>query len=378
MFVWGLKIRIVLRQILAIARKEMLVLMGKPKSRFMVLIPPVVQIFIFGFAATMEVKNVDVLIYQQDTGIWSEEVISRLRGSPTFRHISYAESPAHIERALNSQQVLLVLAFQADFSRAVERGDTGKVQILLDGRRSNAAQIVTSYVQQIVADVARSTPRAQAMTVTQVQTDTLNWFNPNLEFRWFIVPNLIGMINFIMGVIVTGLTVARERELGTFDQMLVSPARPLAIAVGKLLPGCAIGLIHGTIFLVAAYFCFEIPFVGSLCILYLSMLLFALAASSMGLMVSSFASTQQQAFLGAFTVAVPCILLSGFMTPINNMPIFLQYLSEANPLRHFIVIIQGVFLKDISLAAAWDSGSKIAVIALVSAVLAVWMFKRRA
>lgn len=371
------KFFIFLRQVLAIARKELLVLLGKPKSRFMVIIPPVVQIFVFGFAATMDVKNVDVLIHQQDSGVWSSEIISRLRGSPTFRHSIFSNDPARIETALNTQEVLLVLAFQPDFSRAIEKGDSSKLQILLDGRRSNAAQIVTSYIQQIVADVAATTPRAQAATSAQVQTEVLHWFNPNLNFKWFIVPNLIGMINFIMGVIVTGLTVARERELGTFDQMLVSPARPLAIAMGKLLPGCLIGLFHGTIFLVAAYFCFEIPFVGSLWILYGSMLLFALAASSMGLMVSSFASTQQQAFLGAFTVAVPCILLSGFMTPINNMPIFLQYLSQCNPLRHFLVIVQGVFLKDISLAAAWDSGSKIAAIALVSTVAAVWMFKRR-
>lgn len=366
-----------IRQVLAITRKELLVLMGKPKSRFMVLIPPVVQIFVFAFAATMEVKNVDVLIVQHDTGIWSEEIISRLRGAPTFRHILFADSPARVEQAINTQEVLLCLSFQSDFSRRIEQGEAASVQILLDGRRSNAAQIVTSYVQEIVASVASTTPRERAATSPQIQTEVLNWFNPNLNFRWFIVPNLIGMINFIMGVVVTGLTVARERELGTFDQMLVSPARPVAIAVGKLLPGCLVGLTHGTIFVVACYFFFEIPFVGSLALLYGAMLLFSLAASSMGLMVSSFASTQQQAFLGAFTVAVPCILLSGFMTPVNNMPIFLQYLSQLNPLRHFIVIIQGVFLKDISLAAAWDSGSKIAAIALVSAVLAVWMFTRR-
>lgn len=376
------KWHIFLRHVLAIARKELLVLMGKPKSRFMVILPPVVQIFVFAFAATMEVKNVDVLIVQQDSGIWSEEIISRLQGATnTFRHITYAETPSRVEEAINRQQALVVLSFQQDFSRRVERGEVAQVQMLLDGRRSNAAQIVSSYVQQIVADVAATSPRAKAAGAkdsAQVQVESINWFNPNLEFKWFIVPNLIGMINFIMGIIITGLTVARERELGTFDQMLVSPATPLAIAVGKLVPGCVVGLCHGTIFLVAACFFFHIPFVGSLAILYGAMLLFSLSASSMGLMVSSFASTQQQAFLGAFTVAVPCILLSGFMTPINNMPIFLQYLSQINPLRHFIVIIQGVFLKDISLMAAWDSGSRIAAIALVSAVLAVWMFKRKA
>ncbi|MDN4758682.1 ABC transporter permease, partial [Clostridioides difficile] len=179
---------------------------------------------------------------------------------------------------------------------------------------------------------------------SRVEVEELNWFNPNLDFRWFILPNLIGTINFLMGMIITGLTVARERELGTFDQMLVSPASPVEIACGKLIPGCVVGLVHGTIFFFSIIGFFKVPFVGSVAVLYVTMLLFSLSVSSIGLMVSSFASTQQQAFLGCFTVGVPCILLSGFMTPVNNMPMFLQDLSQLNPLRHFIVILQGLFL----------------------------------
>lgn len=365
------------RRILAIARKELLVLMGTRKSRFMVLIPPVIQIFIFAWAATMEVKNVDVVVLNEDRGYWSQEIISRLQGSPTFRSIQFITDSAQAAQAVNRQEALLILAFQEDFSATVERGEPGRVQILLDGRRSNAAQIVTQYIEEIVRRVGETTPSALKTNLSKVDVIPINWFNPNLEFQWFILPNLIGTINFMMGILITGLTVARERELGTFDQMLVSPASPVEIAAGKLVPGCVIGLAHGTIFFISAIVFFNVPFVGSVVMLYASMVLFSLAVSSMGLMVSSFASTQQQAFLGCFTVAVPCILLSGFMTPVNNMPVILQDISQLNPLRHFIVILQGVFLKDISLAAAFNSGIRIAGIALVSVILAVGMFTRR-
>ena len=367
-----------LRRILAIARKELLVLMGTRQSRFMVLIPPVIQIFIFAWAATMEVKNVDLIILNEDSGYWSREVINRLQGSPTFRNIVFESSPQKAEEALNRQHVLAVLHFQSDFSRQIERGDSAQIQVLLDGRRSNAAQILTQYLQEIVQGIATTTPAFLWTNPVQVETSVLNWFNPNLDFRWFILPNLIGTINFMMGMIITGLTVARERELGTFDQMLVSPASPVEIAFGKLIPGCVVGLVHGTIFIVSTIWFFRVPFVGSMLFLYASMLLFSFSVSSIGLMVSSFASTQQQAFLGCFTVAVPCILLSGFMTPVNNMPIFLQDLSQLNPLRHFIIILQGMFLKDITLGAALDSCVRIAAITAVSMLCAIWMFTRKA
>ena len=349
-----------LRRILAIARKELLVLMGTRQSRFMVLIPPVIQIFIFAWAATMEVKNVDVVVINEDSGYWSQEVISRLRGSPTFRHITFEDDFKKAEEAINRQDVLVVMHFQNDFSAKVERGVPAEVQLLLDGRRSNTAQILTQYVQQIVQGLATATPAFVQAKPSRVEVEELNWFNPNLDFRWFILPNLIGTINFLMGMIITGLTVARE------------------IACGKLIPGCVVGLVHGTIFFFSIIGFFKVPFVGSVAVLYVTMLLFSLSVSSIGLMVSSFASTQQQAFLGCFTVGVPCILLSGFMTPINNMPMFLQDLSQLNPLRHFIVILQGLFLKDITMSAALDSSARIAAITAVSMLCAIWMFTRKA
>ena len=178
----------------------------------MVLIPPVIQIFIFAWAATMEVKNVDVVVINEDSGYWSQEVISRLRGFPDLQHITFEDDFKKAEEAINRQDVLVVMHFQNDFSAKVERGVPAEVQLLLDGRRSNTAQILTQYVQQIVQGLATATPAFVQAKPSRVEVEELNWFNPNLDFRWFILPNLIGTINFLMGMIITGLTVARERS----------------------------------------------------------------------------------------------------------------------------------------------------------------------
>ena len=193
----------------------------------------------------------------------------------------------------------------------------------------------------------------------------------------FFLPNLIGMLSFMLGLVVTGLSIAREREAGTFDQLLVSPATPTEIALAKLIPGCVVGLAHGTIFLLVSVFGFGVPFTGSVVLLYVAIFIFSLAAGGIGLMISSLSSTQQQAFLGAFTVGVPCILLSGAVTPVINMPMFLQHGSQLNPIRHFTTLVQGVFLRDITFEAASVSLLKICAITVVCVCVAVWMFRRR-
>lgn len=251
-----------LRRILAIARKELLVLMGTRQSRFMVLIPPVIQIFIFAWAATMEVKNVDVVVINEDSGYWSQEVISRLRGSPTFRHITFEDDFKKAEEAINRQDVLVVMHFQNDFSAKVERGVPAEVQLLLDGRRSNTAQILTQYVQQIVQGLATATPAFVQAKPSRVEVEELNWFNPNLDFRWFILPNLIGTINFLMGMIITGLTVAREPGARHVRPDARLAREPVEIACGKLIPGCVVGLVHGTIFFFSIIGFFKVPVCG--------------------------------------------------------------------------------------------------------------------
>ncbi|MBD5647671.1 MAG: ABC transporter permease [Desulfovibrio sp.] len=385
----SLKLPAPLRRMLTIVRKELLVLLSNRTSRFLIVVPPLLQIVVFGWAATMEVRNVDVAVLSRDSGLWSRELLHRIEGSPTFRRVFHLMGEEEVRPVLDAQKALFVLVFDEEFSRNVERGEPAEVQVILDGRRSNAAQIAASYLSQIVEGVARGTPMARTAeavmegggdasgSVPQLDVRTRCWFNPNLEFQWFFLPNLIGMLSLMLGLVVTGLSVAREREVGTFDQLLVSPATPTEIALAKLVPGCLIGLAHGTIFLLITVFGFGVPFNGSVALLYVAMLVFSMAAGGVGLMVSSLSATQQQAFLGAFTVGVPCILISGAVTPVMNMPLFLQHASQINPLRHFTTLCQGVFLKDITLGAALVNLGKIGLISVAAVSVAVWMFRRR-
>lgn len=374
------------RRMATIVRKELLVLLCNRVSRILIIVPPLAQIVIFGWAATMEVRNVDVAVLNHDNGRWSREIIHRLEGSPTFRSVRSLPSEESLRPVLERQDALFALVFDQEFSRQIDRGEPARAQVILDGRRSNAAQIASYYLTRIVNDMAASTPLGQATQTTsadpagapRLNMEVRCWFNPNLDFQWFFLPNLIGILSFMLGLVVTGLSVAREREVGTFDQLLVSPATPTEIALAKLVPGCLVGLAHGTIFLLITVFGFGVPFSGSVLLLYAAMLIFAVASGGVGLMVSSLSATQQQAFLGAFTVGVPCILISGAVTPIINMPVFLQHASQLNPLRHFTVISQGVFLKDITFAAAALSLAKITLISFVTVGVAVWMFKRKA
>lgn len=370
------------RRVVTIVRKELLVLLCNRVSRVLIIVPPLMQIVIFGWAATMEVRNVDVAVLDHDNGRWSREIVHRLEGSPTFRSVRFLSAEESIRPVLEGQRALFILVFDQEFSRRVDRGESAQAQVILDGRRSNAAQIAAYYLNRIIEGMAGDTPLGRAAAVAAASAPRLDvrmrcWFNPNLEFQWFFLPNLIGMLSLMLGLVVTGLSVAREREVGTFDQLLVSPATPTEIALAKLVPGCIVGLVHGTIFLLITVFGFGVPFTGSVALLYLAMLIFAVASGGVGLMVSSLSSTQQQAFLGAFTVGVPCILISGAVTPIINMPVFLQHASQLNPLRHFTVISQGVFLKDITFAAAALSLGKITLISMAAVGVAVWMFKRR-
>ena len=370
------------RRLLTIVRKELLVLFSNRVSRIMLIVPPLMQIVMFGWAATLEVRNVDVAVLDHDGGPLAADIVHRLRGSPTFRNVFFLSSEADIAPAIDGERALFALVLDQDLSRRAAAGREAVVPVILDGRRANAAQIAAYYLQTMLADLALTLPRtrmaAQLSTgVPDIALTIRCWFNPNLEFQWFFLPNLIGMLSFMLGLVVTGLSVAREREVGTFDQLLVSPATLTEIAIAKLLPGCIVGLIHGTIFLLITVFAFGVPFTGSLVLLYAAVFIFALASGGVGLMVSSLAATQQQAFLGAFTIGVPCILVSGAVTPVINMPPFLQYASEFNPVRHFTTLAQGVFLKDISLTAALLSLGKIALIALVCIFVAVSMFRRR-
>ena len=355
--------------------KELLSLLRDPKSRIVLIVPPLMQLLIFSFAATLEVDNVSMVLLNQDSGKWSYEVIQRISSSGFTSDIQTVTDRKELQHKIDQRQALIALHFQPDFSRSLTAGNPAALQIILDGRRANAAQIAQSYINSIISEINEDiSPRFSAAIP---QARVRNWFNPNLIYQWFIVPALVGTLAMASSLIVCALSIARERELGTFDQLLVSPAKPLEIIIGKMIPALIVGSSLGCIMIVAGAFIFKIPFTGSLALVLISLVMFITSVVGIGLMISSICQTQQQAILGTFSIIVPLILLSGFATPIENMPQILQYVAEANPLKHFLIIVQGSFLKNLSYEMVVANGWPMFVIFSITFSLAVVFIKGR-
>jgi ABC-2 type transport system permease protein len=363
-------------RIAALIRKELQALLRDRQGRILLVLPVLLQLALFPFASTLEVKNNTLAVFNEDSGAESVELIQRLARAQAFTRILYLNSEAELRRAIDEQQALVVLRFPAEFSRAVAAGRPVRIQAVLDGRRSNSGQIAVGYVSRILQDYLGDTERPGARAALS-ELVVRHWFNPNLDYVFHIVPCLVAIITTISTLVVSSLSVAREREQGTFDQLLVSPLTPGMIMVGKTVPALLVAMFQATIILCAGVFVYRIPFQGSLLLLYGSMIFYILALAGFGLLISSICATQQQAFLGVFSFMMPAVLLSGFPSPVENMPRWLQYVDWLNPLRHFIVIVKGVFLKDLSLAALLPSLWPLLVIATLTLAAADWMFRRR-
>ncbi len=363
-------------RIRALIIKELLAILRDKKSRMVLIVPPLVQLFIFSFAATQEVKNQTLAILNLDRGGPALTLEQDFTAAATFSKVIHLQRPEEIPAVINEQQAIAVLWIPPDFSRDLGRGQAAQVSFILDGRKTNAAQIVQGYGVRIINNY-RDRLAAGAGQQSGVTLVARNWFNPNLDFRWYTVPSLVCILTTVIGLIVTGLSVAREREMGTFEQLLVSPLHPLEILAGKALPALLIAMLEGGLIVLIGVFLLQVPFNGSLPLLFGSMAVFLLAIIGVGLFVSSLAMTQQQAVLGTFLFLVPATILSGFASPIENMPHWLQTISYANPLRYFMAIVRGIFLKDILAAVVWGQTWPMAIIACVTLSMATWLFKKR-
>ncbi|AVP92646.1 Inner membrane transport permease YbhR [compost metagenome] len=350
-------------------RKELQALMGNTQGRFLLIMPVLLQTALFPFAATLEVTGNTLAIYDQDGGAQSRELIERLTHMPAFTTVMPVAGEAGMTDAITGQQALIGLIIPQDFSRRLARGDTAKVQLIIDGRRSNGGQVAAGYINQVIARWQSEGKGLPTLTVRHL-------YNPNIEFSWHILPSLVAIITTIGCLIVTALSVAREREEGTFDQLLVSPLTAGWIMAGKAVPGILVAVGQGTIVALAARFLYQVPFGGSTTLLMAGMVCYGLALAGIGLFVSSLCSTQQQAFLGVFSFMVPAVILSGYVSPIENMPLLFQWLAAVDPLSHFILLLKGVFLKDLGWSAAWPLLWPLLAIAGVSLSLALAMFRR--
>ncbi len=365
-----------LHRIATLIVKELQALLRDPQGRVLLVVPVLLQLAIFPFAATLEVKNNTLAIFNEDAGSESAELLQRFSRAQAFTRILYLHDEKELREAIDRQQALLVLRFSADFSRALSGGSPARLQAVLDGRRSNSAQIALGYVRQIVGDYVEERNLARNRAALS-SIEVRHWFNPNLDYVYHIVPSLVAIITTISTLVVTSLSIAREREQGTFDQLLVSPLTPDMIMVGKTVPALLVATFQATLILSAGVFVYRIPFQGFLPLLYGSMFCYILALAGFGLLISSVCSTQQQAFLGVFSFMMPAVLLSGFPSPVENMPLWLQYLDWFNPLRHFIVIVKGIFLKNVGLDVLFPSLWPLLVIAALTLSAADYMFRRR-
>jgi ABC-2 type transport system permease protein len=361
----------------ALVIKEFLALLKDKRSRMVVLVPPLIQLLVFGYAATFDLNRVPYAVYDEDHDAAARDLAARFAGSPHFRQVAVVTDDGQIAPLVDGKRVLLVLHIGPQFSRELRSGRPGPVQVIIDGRNSNTAAILLNYVNTILAAFNADWEWQTGGPGALARLETRAWFNPNLLSRWFIVPGIVGLLTLVVTTLVTALSVAREREHGTFDQLLVTPFRPVEILLGKALPGFLIGFFETTLIIVIATLWFRVPLRGSLVTLYVGLFFFLLSTVGMGLMISSLSVTQQQGLLGAFLFIVPSIILSGFATPIANMPHWVQQITLLNPLRYFLVILHGVFLEGAPFHLLVGQFWPMAIIGMVNLTLAGFLFRHR-
>jgi ABC-2 type transport system permease protein len=364
-------------RLLALIRKEFLALLKDPRSRMVLIVPPMIQLLVFGYAATFDLKDIPYALYNEDRGAASRDLVAAFGGAPAFSRVATLHSESEIAPLVDTRKVLVVVHIGPRFSADLLSGGSAALQVIVDGRNSNTAMITLNYVRAIVDRYNQEWIRSHGLPSPPASLEIRAWFNPNLESRWFFIPGIVGMLTLVTTMLVTALTVAREREQGTFDQLLVTPLRPGEILLGKALPGFLIGIVQGSVILLIATLWFKVPLLGSLPALYAGLALFLLSGVGAGLLISSLAVTQQQGLLGAFLFMVPAVILSGFATPIANMPKVVQAITLIDPLRYFLVILRKVFLEgagfDVLTSQLWP----MAVIGGVALTLASWLFRHR-
>jgi ABC-2 type transport system permease protein len=357
------------KRVFEIVRKEFRQTLREPRMRALLLGPPLAQLLIFGYAVNLDVDQVKVAWIDQDRTPASRELRAAFVGSRRFQMVAAPASQRDGVRLLDKGEVQAVVAVPPNFARDLNRGVTASVQALVDGSNSNTAAIVSSYAGQVIArfaaaqlgagqrrklvgpTVASGGPIGLAVPTIDVRTRV--WFNPDLLSRDYFVPGVVVNIITLVTIMLTAMAVVREKEIGTLEQLMVSPIRPFELMVGKTLPFAVAGLFQVALVTTAALLVFSIPLRGSVLLLLLASVLFLMTTLGIGLFVSTISQTQQQALLGSFFFFMPAFMLSGFAFPVRNMPLPVQWLSYLDPVRYFIQIVRGIFLKGSGLAALW-------------------------
>jgi ABC-2 type transport system permease protein len=366
-----------LKQILI---KEFIQIFRDPRSRGIVFILPVFQMVVFGYAVTTDVKHVATGIYDLDNSRTSREVIYRFVHSGYFDVEAWISREDEVQKLVDHGRVQAVLRLNKGFEKDLKAGRTGVIQLIVDGTDSNTAAIVLNYSNRIVSQYSQEILLdrflrlgGSSRKLIRVELESRAWFNENLESRNFYVPGVIALLVMIITLLLTSMAVVREKEIGTMEQIMVTPITPKEFILGKTLPFALISLVDVTLITLVAVFWFEVPIRGSMGLLFLATSLYLMTTLGVGLFISTVSRTQQQAMMSAFFFQFPAVLLSGFVFPIANMPEGVQWLTYLNPLRYFLVIIRGIFLKGVGLDILWPQMLALAVIGS----LVLWLASKR-
>lgn len=360
-----------------LCRKELLAIIKDPASRFVLIMPVIIQTVVFGYAASYDLSRVPYAVLDQSRSTTSHELIARIENNHIFHREATLQTPNDIAPLIDNQKVLLVIHIGPRFEQQLRNGEQVPIQLILDARNSNTAGTAANYVGTIINAFNNDWRLRHGGTSSTINVVSRAWYNPNLETRWNLVPSLIATLSMLQTLLLTALSVAREREQGTFDQLLVTPLTSSHIMVGKAIPPVMIGLTQSTLVLLIAIFWFQIPFAGSLITLYTGVLIFTIACVGIGLSVSALSATMQKAMLFSFVLTMPMIQLSGLTTPIRNMPEFIQIITRANPLRYAIDFIQRVYLEGVGMDVVAYNIWPLILIAMVTLPTATWLFRSR-
>jgi ABC-2 type transport system permease protein len=367
----------------AIARKEFIHIFRDPKMKGVIFLMPIVQVLVFGYAVTTDVKHVATAVYDLDNSVASRELAARFCESGYFDIIEYVDNDSRARELIDRGQARAVLRMNKGFHNDLRAGRHAQLQIIVDGTDSNTAGIILDYSARIVGQfskkilVTRFTRlQGSAFKPGWVEMQTRAWFNENLESRNFYVPGVTAIIVMLITLMLTSMAVVREKEIGTMEQIMVTPITPKEFILGKTLPFAVIGFADVILITAIGVFWFKVPIKGNLLLLFFSTAIYLMTTLGAGLLISTVSRTQQQAMISTFFFYFPAVLLSGFMFPIANMPEVIRWLTYLNPLLYFVVIIRGIFLKGVGVGILWPQMTALAILGLITLWIAPKRFRK--
>lgn len=357
--------------------KEFIQVFRDKRMKAIVFITPIMQLMLFGYAVTTDVNNITTAVYDLDKSYESRELARRLESSGYFNIAYFPESPQEIQELVDKGKVLCAIQINRGFSSDLKRKVATEIQIIVDGTDSNTATIAMDYASRIVMKYAKEFGAGQSAKLAQVQVNTRAWYNPDLRSRNYNVPGVIAIVIMLICLLLTSMAVVREREIGTMEQLMVTPLRPIELMLGKTIPFAIIGFFDVLLVTLVAVFWFDIPIKGPLQVMPLATAIYLLSVLGIGLFISTISRTQQQALMATFLFYIPAVLLSGFMFPIENMPMIIQYGTYINPLRYFLVIIRGIFLKGNGIMVLWPQMLALLALGVVVMTISSLRFSKR-